>query len=384
MGFSTDAVHAGQEVDAATGAVSVPIYQTSTYKLIELGKTTGYDYARTINPTRSALERSMAALEKGKAGFAFASGMAAINAIFSMLSSGDHVVLSQNVYGGTFRLINGVLKNFSLGFSFVDTSDIRQIEDAMTPATKMVFVETPTNPVLSLTDIQAVAALCRARSAVLVVDNTFMSPCLQSPIALGADMVVHSTTKFINGHSDSIGGAVVAVRDEHVDRLRFIQKSAGAVLSPFDSWLVLRGIKTLGVRMDRHETNARMVADFLDGHPRVKRVLYPGLDSHPQHELARRQGKGFGAMITFELDGYAAVKRFLDSLTVCTLAESLGGVETLISHPATMTHASVPAEERKRIGITDSMVRIAVGIEDAEDLIADLDSGLTAVGSSAA
>ena len=384
MGFSTDAVHAGQEVDAATGAVSVPIYQTSTYKLIELGKTTGYDYARTINPTRSALERSMAALEKGKAGFAFASGMAAINAIFSMLSSGDHVVLSQNVYGGTFRLINGVLKNFSLGFSFVDTSDIRQIEEAMTPATKMVFVETPTNPVLSLTDIQAVAALCRARSAALVVDNTFMSPCLQSPIPLGADMVVHSTTKFINGHSDSIGGAVVAVRDEHVDRLRFIQKSAGAVLSPFDSWLVLRGIKTLGVRMERHETNARMVADFLDGHSRVKRVLYPGLDSHPQHELARRQGKGFGAMITFELDGYAAVKRFLDSLSVCTLAESLGGVETLISHPATMTHASVPAEERKRIGITDSMVRIAVGIEDAEDLIADLDSGLTAVGSSAA
>lgn len=384
MGFSTDAVHAGQEVDAATGAVSVPIYQTSTYKLIELGKTTGYDYARTINPTRSALERSMAALEKGKAGFAFASGMAAINAIFSMLSSGDHVVLSQNVYGGTFRLINGVLKNFSLGFTFVDTSDIRQIEEAMTPATKMVFVETPTNPVLSLTDIQAVAGLCRARSAVLVVDNTFMSPYLQSPIPLGADIVVHSTTKFINGHSDSIGGAVVAVRDEHVDRLRFIQKSAGAVLSPFDSWLVLRGIKTLGVRMDRHETNARMVADFLDGHSRVKRVLYPGLDSHPQHELARRQGKGFGAMITFELDGYAAVKRFLDSLSVCTLAESLGGVETLISHPATMTHASVPAEERKRIGITDSMVRIAVGIEDAEDLIADLDSGLTAVGSSAA
>ncbi len=384
MGFSTDAIHAGQEADAATGAVSVPIYQTSTYKMIELGKSTGYDYARTINPTRSALERSMAALEKGKGGFAFASGMAAINAIFSMLSSGDHVVLSQNVYGGTFRLINGVLKNFSLGFTFVDTSDIGQIEAAMTPATRMVFVETPTNPVLSLTDIQAVAALCRPRGVTLVVDNTFKSPCLQSPIPLGADMVVHSTTKFINGHSDSIGGAVVAVRDEHVERLRFIQKSAGAVLSPFDSWLVLRGIKTLGVRMERHETNARMVADFLDGHPRVRRVLYPGLDSHPQHELARRQGRGFGAMITFELDGYAAVKKFLDALVVCTLAESLGGVETLISHPATMTHASVPAEERKRIGISDSMVRIAVGIEDAEDLIADLDQGLTAAGSSAA
>ena len=383
MGFSTDAIHAGQEADETTGAVSVPIYQTSTYKLIELGKTTGYDYARTINPTRSALERSVAALEKGKAGFAFASGMAAINAVFSMLSAGDHVVLSQNVYGGTFRLINGVLKNFSLGFAFVDTSDIGQIEAAMTPTTRMVFVETPTNPVLSLTDIEAVAALCRKRGATLVVDNTFMSPCLQSPIPMGADIVVHSTTKFINGHSDSIGGAVVAVRDDHADRLRFIQKSAGAVLSPFDSWLVLRGIKTLGVRMERHEANARMIADFLDGDPRVKRVLYPGLDSHPQHALARRQGRGFGAMITFELDGYAAVKRFLDSLTVCTLAESLGGVETLISHPATMTHASVPAEERKRIGITDSMVRMAVGIEDAEDLIADLDSGLTAAGSSA-
>jgi cystathionine gamma-lyase/cystathionine beta-lyase/cystathionine gamma-lyase/homocysteine desulfhydrase len=294
------------------------------------------------------------------------------------------VVLSQNVYGGTFRLINGILKNFALKFSFVDTSDIKQIEGAMTPATKMVFVETPTNPVLSLTDIEAAATLCRARGAALVVDNTFMSPCLQSPIPLGADMVVHSTTKFINGHSDSIGGAVVAVKDEHVDRLRFIQKSAGAVLSPFDSWLVLRGIKTLGVRMERHEANARMIADFLDGHPRVRRVLYPGLDAHPQHALARRQGSGFGAMITFELDGYRSVKTFLDALKVCTLAESLGGVETLISHPATMTHASVPAEERARIGITDSMVRIAVGIEDAEDLIADLDAGLTAAGSSAA
>ncbi len=384
MGFSTDAIHAGQEADAATGAVSVPIYQTSTYKLIELGKTTGYDYARTINPTRSALERSLAALEKGKEGLAFASGMSAINTLFAMLKSGDHVVLSENVYGGTFRLINGVLKNFALEFSFIDTSDPARIEAAMKPSTKMVFVETPTNPMLTLTDIEAAAAICRSRRTMLVVDNTFMSPCLQSPLALGADMVVHSTTKFINGHSDSVGGILVAVKDDHIERLRFIQKSAGAILSPFDSWLVLRGVKTLGVRMDRHETNARMIADFLDGHAQVDRVIYPGLESHPQHDLAKRQARGFGAMITFELKNYEATKRFLDTLTVCTLAESLGGVETLISHPASMTHASVPPEERRRLGISDRMVRIAVGIEDAEDLIADLDRGLTAAASGAA
>ncbi|HET9480232.1 MAG TPA: PLP-dependent aspartate aminotransferase family protein [Candidatus Polarisedimenticolia bacterium] len=379
MGFSTDAIHAGQESDPTTGAVSVPIYQTSTYELLELGKTTGYDYARTINPTRAALERNLAALEKGERAFAFASGMAAINAVFSMLAAGDHVVISDNVYGGTFRLINGILRNFGLTFTFVDTSDLGRVEKALTPSTRMLFVETPTNPVLTLTDIKAASTLCRARNLTLVVDNTFMGPYLQSPILLGADLVVHSTTKFLNGHSDSVGGAVVAVRKEQADRLHFIQKSAGAILSPFDSWLVLRGIKTLGVRMDRHESNARLVADFLDGHPKVKRVLYPGLDSHPQHALAREQARGFGALISFELGSYAAAKTLLDSLRVCTLAESLGGVETLISHSASMTHASVPPEERKRLGIADDLVRISVGIEDVEDLIADLKAGLDAI-----
>ena len=380
MGLSTDAVHAGQESDPTTGAVSVPIYQTSTYELVELGKTTGYDYARTINPTRSALERSLCALEKGERGFAFASGMAAINAVFSMLSAGDHVVISENVYGGTFRLINGVLKNFNLSFSFIDTSDLGTVEASMNEHTRMVFVETPTNPLLTLTDIEAVAGLCRKRSAILVVDNTFMSPCLQSPMALGADIVVHSTTKFLNGHSDSVGGAVITRHKEQGERIHFIQKSAGAVLSPFDSWLVLRGVKTLAVRMERHEANARMIADFLDGHPKVKRVIYPGLDSHPQHALAGKQGRGYGAMISFELGSYAAAKKFLDALEVCTLAESLGGVETLISHSASMTHASVPPEERKRLGIAEDLVRISVGIEDAEDLIADLERGLKAIG----
>ena len=376
MGFSTDAIHAGQESDPRTGAVSVPIYQTSTYELLELGKTTGYDYARTINPTRSALERSLAALEKGQRGLAFASGMAGINAVFSMLAAGDHIIVSDNTYGGTFRLINGVLRHFALSFTFVDTSDLGAVEAAFTKSTKMVFVETPTNPILKLTDIAAVSQICRKRKATLVVDNTFMSPYLQTPIELGADIVVHSTTKFLNGHSDSVGGAVVTARPEEGDRLYFIQKSAGAVLGPFDSWLVLRGIKTLGVRMERHEANARMIADFLDGHAKVKRVLYPGLDSHPQRELARRQGRGFGALISFELGSYANAKAFLDALEVCTLAESLGGVETLISHSASMTHASVPPEERGRLGIADDLVRISVGIEDAEDLIADLDQAL--------
>ena len=272
MGLSTDAIHAGQESDPTTGAVSVPIYQTSTYEMEELGVKSGYDYARTINPTRSALERSIAALEKGQRGFAFASGMAAINAVFSMLSTGDHVVISENVYGGTFRLINGVLKNFGLSFSFVDTSDLANVQRAMTSHTRMLFVETPTNPILTLTDIAGAAKLCRSKDVTLIVDNTFMSPYLQSPIPLGADIVVHSTTKFLNGHSDSVGGAAVAVKKEHIERLHFIQKSAGAVLSPFDSWLVLRGIKTLAVRMDRHEANARAIADFLDGHPKIKRV----------------------------------------------------------------------------------------------------------------
>jgi cystathionine beta-lyase/cystathionine gamma-synthase len=378
MGFSTDAIHAGQEPDPTTGSVSVPIYQTSTYQLPELGVDKGFDYARTVNPTRTALETCLARLEGGKRGLAFASGMAAINAVFSMLKTGDHIILSRNVYGGTFRLLDGVLKSFGLETSFVDTTDLSVVEGAFRDNTRHVFIETPTNPILTLTDIRGCADLCRARGAVLVVDNTFMSPYWQNPLELGADMVVHSTTKFLNGHSDSLGGAVIVSKEEDGERLHFIQKSAGAILSPFDSWLVLRGVKTLAVRMERHEENTRKIAEFLGASDEVKELFYPGLPSHPQHDLATRQARGFGGMVTFDLGSYPAAKAFLDSLRLCLLAESLGGVETLISHPASMTHASVPPEERKRIGITEGLVRISVGIEDADDLIADLERGLTA------
>ncbi|HXI02743.1 MAG TPA: PLP-dependent aspartate aminotransferase family protein [Candidatus Saccharimonadales bacterium] len=378
MGFSTDAIHAGQEPDPVTGAVSVPIYQTSTYQIPALGVYKGFDYARTVNPTRTALETCLARLEGGKRGLAFASGMAAINAVFSMLKAGDHIILSRNVYGGTFRLLKGVLNSFSIETSFVDTTDLANVKAAFTPATRMAFIETPTNPILTLTDIRGCADLCHERKALLVVDNTFMSPYWQRPLALGADMVVHSTTKFINGHSDSVGGAVITATEEAGERLYFIQKSAGAILAPFDCWLVMRGLKTLAVRMERHEENTRKVAEHLEKHPAVRKVHYPGLASHPQHELAKSQARGFGGMVAFDLGSYTAAKALLDSLKLCLLAESLGGVETLISHPASMTHASVPPEERKRIGISDGLVRISVGIEDAEDLIADLDGGLAA------
>jgi cystathionine beta-lyase/cystathionine gamma-synthase len=383
MGFATDAIHAGQEPDPTTGAVSVPIYQTSTYQMDALGVSKGWNYARTVNPTRSALERNLAALEGGARALAFSSGMAAINATFSLLKSGDHVVASQNVYGGTYRLADGILKRFGLEFSWVDTTSLSAVEAALRPSTRMVFIETPTNPVLTVTDIAGCAALCRRSGALLVVDNTFMTPYWQRPIPLGADLVVHSTTKYLNGHSDSVGGAVVAAREEDGERLHFVQKSAGAILSPFDSWLVMRGIKTLAVRMERHEQTARAVAGFLAGHPKVVRLNFAGLPSHPQHELARRQARGFGGMISFDLGGYGEAKAFLDALRLCALAESLGGVETLISHPATMTHASVPPDERRRTGITDGLVRISVGLEDAEDLIADLERGLAAAGRTA-
>lgn len=379
MGFSTDAIHAGQEPDPSTGAVSVPIYQTSTYQYDSLGVGKGYNYARTINPTRSALERNLAILEKGARALAFGSGMAAINAVFSLLKAGDHVVVSQNVYGGTFRLAEGVLRGFGLDFAWVDTTDLGAVEAAMRPNTRLLFIETPTNPVLTLTDIAGCAALARARGALLCVDNTFMSPYWQNPIPMGADLVVHSTTKYLNGHSDSVGGSCVAATEELGERLHYIQKSAGAILAPFDSFLVLRGIKTLAVRMERHEENARKIAAHLARHPKVLSVNYPGLPSHPQHELAKKQARAFGGMISWDLGGYEDAKAFLDNIRLCALAESLGGVETLISHPATMTHAAVPPEERRRIGVTDGLVRMSVGIEDAEDLIEDLERGLAAV-----
>jgi len=376
MGFATDAIHVGQEPDPSTGAVVAPIYQTSTYVQEELGKHKGYEYARSANPTRSALEKNLARLEGGTNALAFASGMAAINAVLTLLKAGDHVICSHAVYGGVYRLFTGVLVNFGLEFSFVDTSDVQQIERAFKKNTALLHVETPTNPTMSVTDLKAAAALARNRNIPLVVDNTFMSPYFQRPIELGATMVVHSTTKFLNGHSDSIGGAVILTRQEDYDRLYFIQKSAGAILGPFDSWLVLRGVKTLAVRMEQHNRNGQAVAEYLEAHPKVKKVYYPGLKSHPQHELARQQMKGFGAMLSFEVGSRAAAERLLREVKLCSLGESLGGVETLISHPATMTHASVPPAERERIGITDGLVRISVGIEDVEDLIADLDRAL--------
>jgi cystathionine beta-lyase/cystathionine gamma-synthase len=376
MRFSSIAIHAGQEPDSATGAVTVPIYQTSTYAQEGLGKHKGFEYARTQNPTRLAVERNLAALEGGKAGFAFASGMAAINAVMTLLAAGDHVIVSDNTYGGTFRLFDKVLKNFGLDFSYVDTREAQNVEEAIRPNTRMVFVETPTNPVMSLTDLGAVSEITGRRRIRLVVDNTFMSPFFQRPLELGADIVVHSTTKYLNGHSDSIGGAAILNDEQDIARMAFIQNAGGAILSPMDSWLVLRGTKTLPVRMRQHDQNGRAVAQFLIEHPKVQKVYYPGLKSHPQYELARKQMTGFGGMISFETGSLENARRVLEGVCLCTLGESLGGVESLISHPATMTHASVPESERNRLGITEGLVRVSVGIEDVEDIIADLDAAL--------
>jgi cystathionine beta-lyase/cystathionine gamma-synthase len=375
--FSTICIHAGQEPDPSTGAIITPIFQTSTFVQDAVGEHKGYEYARTQNPTRTALERNLAAIEGGRAAFAFASGMAAISAIAARLSSGDHVVVTDNVYGGTFRLFDKVLTRYGLSFDFVDTSVLAELERALKPSTRLVFLETPTNPVLRITDLAGASALAHARGARVVVDNTFASPCLQRPLELGADMVVHSTTKYLNGHSDSIGGVVIAREDDDIEWLRFIQNSAGAILSPFDSWLVLRGTKTLPVRMAQHSANGQALAEFLQGHPKVRRVIYPGLPDHPQHTLARQQmPRGFGGMLTFEVGSLDEAKQVLNRFKLMALAESLGGVETLVSHPASMTHASVPPARRAAIGLTDSMIRISAGIEDIEDLKADLAQAL--------
>jgi cystathionine beta-lyase/cystathionine gamma-synthase len=378
LGFSTRAIHAGQSPDPSTGSVTVPIYQTSTYVQEELGKHKGFEYARVQNPTRQALEENVRSLELGFAGHAFASGMAAISTLMTLVKAGEHVVCSQNVYGGTYRYFSEILENYNLTFSWVDSTDLDAVRDAMQENTRLVYIETPTNPMMEVTDIAASAALAHENGALLAVDNTFLSPYFQRPLELGADVVVHSTTKFLNGHSDSIGGVLVSSREEQAEWFAFVQKSAGGILSPFDSFLVLRGLKTLAVRMARHETNGRAVADFLDRHPKVERVLYPGLPSHPGHSLQKNQASGFGALITFDLGSYDSAKAFLDHLQVMSLAESLGGVETLISHPASMTHASVPPEDRERLGMTDGVVRVSVGLEDLEDLIGDLESALGA------
>jgi cystathionine beta-lyase/cystathionine gamma-synthase len=377
--FSTVCLHAGQEPDPSTGAIVTPIYQTSTYVQDELGVHKGYEYARTQNPTRFALEQNIAAIEGGTAAFAFASGMAAIGAIGTMLKAGDHVIVSKNTYGGTFRFFDKVLTRSSISFSYVDTANLNEIEEAIVPATRMLFVETPTNPVMRLTDLAAAAAVAHRHDLRLAVDNTFASPYIQRPIEFGADLVMHSTTKYLNGHSDSVGGVVVATRDDDSEWLRFVQNAEGAILGPFDAWLVLRGTKTLALRMERHNINGLAMAEYLEPHPKVARVHYPGLPSHPQHALARKQMRGFGGMIAFDLGSLEAARRLLNSVRLCALAESLGGVETLISHPATMTHASVPADRRAALGITDGLVRISVGIEDIEDIKADVAQALDRV-----
>src|ERR687883_485571 len=376
MGFATTAIHAGNEPDSATGAVTVPIYQTSTYAQEGLGKHKGFEYARTQNPTRLAVERNIAALEGARFGYAFASGMAAIDATLRLVKAGEHVVVSDNTYGGTFRLFSRVLAGYGIEFSYVDTTDVLNVEAAIKENTRMVFVETPTNPVMMVTDLKAVSDVAHAAGARVVCDNTFMSPYLQRPIEFGVDIVVHSTTKYLNGHSDGIGGVVVLNDEEEANWIGFVQNSAGAILSPFDSWLVMRGTKTLALRMEQHDRSGRAVAAFLEEHPKVLKIYYPGSLSHRQHALARRQQHGFGGMVAFDVGSLEAGRTVLESVKLCTLAESLGGVETLISHPATMTHASVDEGKRQRIGITDGLVRISVGIEDTDDIIADLDQAL--------
>jgi len=376
MGFQTTAIHAGQEPDPTTGAVSVPIYQTSTYAQEGLGKHKGFEYARTQNPTRLALEQNIAALEGARFGYAFASGMAAIDATLRLVRAGDHVVVSDNTYGGTYRLFSRVLANYGIEFTYVDTTDASNVEAAIRDNTRMVFVETPTNPVMMVTDLQAVSDIAHARGARVVCDNTFLSPYLQRPLEFGVDIVLHSTTKYLNGHSDSVGGIVLLNDEQDAEWIKFIQNSAGAILSPFDSWLIMRGTKTLALRMEQHDRNGRAVAAFLEEHPKVQKLYYPGSLSHRQHDLAKRQQRGFGGMVSFDVGSLDNARAVLEGVRLCTLAESLGAVESLISHPATMTHASVLPETRARIGITDGLVRISVGLEDVDDIIADLDQAL--------
>lgn len=376
MGFSTDAIHAGQEPEPATGAITVPIFQTSTYVQEALGKHKGYEYARTQNPTRSALEKNIAVLEKGFAGFAFSSGMASITAVTMLLKAGDHVICTDNVYGGTYRLFARIFSNLGLEFTFTDTSGLENIRKSMKPNTRMVFLETPTNPLLTLTDLRHTANFCNDMNLLMVVDNTFMSPYFQKPLSFGADIVLHSSTKYLNGHSDGVGGVAVVATQDLAQKLAFIQNSAGAILAPFESWLVLRGIKTLALRMERHNENAMKIAEYLVRVKKVRKVYYPGLPEHPQHELARKQCTGFGGMISFDVGSPDKARTLVESVRIFALAESLGGVESLIGHPVTMTHASVPKEDRQKMGLTENIVRLSVGVEDVEDLIGDLSYAL--------
>jgi cystathionine beta-lyase/cystathionine gamma-synthase len=376
FGLATRAVHAGQDPEPLAGAVTLPIYQTSTYVQEALGRNKGFDYARTINPTRQALERNIAALEGAQHGFAFGSGMGAIHAVLTMLSSGDHVVCGENVYGGTHRLMDKILSRLGLTFTFVDTRATDPVERAITPKTKLLFVETPTNPLMRLADLAALGALAKDRKLLFVVDNTFATPVLQRPFNFGADIVLHSTTKYLNGHSDMVGGIVVVNRDDLAEQIQFIQKSVGAVPGPFDCWLALRGTKTLPLRMKQHDLNGRRIAEWLEKDKRVQRVFYPGLPSHPQHDLACRQMLGCGGMLSIELGSRERANALVSRTKIFFLAESLGGVESLIGHPASMTHAAVPPAMRQAMGLTDGLVRLSVGIEDVEDLVKDLDQAL--------
>jgi cystathionine beta-lyase/cystathionine gamma-synthase len=381
-GFSTRAIHDGQPADPLTGAVNVPIYLSSTYAQEEIGKHRGYEYSRVSNPTREALEENLASLEGGTSAHVFSSGMAAIAALVTMFKSGDHVICGSNVYGGTPRLFDQIIAHYGILFSYVDTTDLNQVRQAIKPTTRLIHIETPTNPLMQITDIRAVADICHERRAAgqpidLSVDNTFMSPYFQRPIEFGADVVMHSTTKFLNGHSDGLGGVLVGTTPEHKESFEFVQKCTGGILSPFECFLVLRGVKTLAVRMKQHEVNGYAIANYLAGHGKVPQVYYPGLPQHPQHALAQRQMSGFGALITFEAGSLDNANAVLRRLRVCTVGESLGGVETLVSHPATMTHAALGEEGRARIGLTDGMVRISAGIEDAEDLLEDLEQALS-------
>jgi cystathionine beta-lyase/cystathionine gamma-synthase len=379
QGFATRAIHDGQPADPLTGAVNVPIYLSSTYSQEEIGKNKGYEYSRASNPTRDALEANLASLEGGTSAHVFASGMAAITAMVTMLRTGDHVICGANVYGGTPRLFDQIVSRYGIEFSYVDTADAENVTRAIRPATKLVHIETPTNPLMTLTDIRAVADVCHERGVELAVDNTFMSPYFQRPIELGADIVMHSTTKFLNGHSDGLGGVLVGTKPEHKETFSFVQKCTGGILSPFECWMILRGVKTLAVRMKQHDENGRRVAAFLAQQKKVGNVFYPGLASHPQHELAKRQMSGFGSMLSFETGSLENANKMLRQVKICTLGESLGGVETLMSHPASMTHAAIGVEGRAKLGITDGLVRISVGIENVDDLLDDLSQALDAI-----
>ena len=379
--FGTRAVHGGQEPDPLTGAVMTPIYQTSTYAQTGPGEHKGYEYSRTANPTRKALEACIASLEMGDFGITFASGMASISTLAQLFKSGDHIVCSDDVYGGTFRLFDKIYKNLGLKFSYVDTSDTKNIESALTDSTKLIWIESPTNPTLKITDIAAVSKLAKSKKIMLGVDNTFMSPYFQRPLELGADLVMHSTTKYIAGHSDIIGGALVTADPELAERLYFAQNAAGAVPGPQDCFLTLRGIKTLHLRMERHEQNAGRIFEYLKSQQSVKKIYYPGDPDHPGYDIQKKQASGFGAMISFDIETLDNAKKFMSKLTIFTIAESLGGVESLVEHPAIMTHASVPPENRLKLGITDGFIRLSIGVEDIDDLIEDLERGFGAIGS---